>query len=103
MDHVHVKRDPWNVEQSHRVLRFLLSQKPTYVDQFSLEGKPLSTDSSIGLTAMAAVAGLAADPDLARPFVKELWEAPVPSGKWRYYNGLLYMLGMLKAGGRFSL
>jgi oligosaccharide reducing-end xylanase len=103
MDHVHVKRDPWNVEQSNRVLRFLLSQKPTYVDQFSLEGKPLSADSSIGLTAMAAVAGLAADPELARPFVKELWEAPVPAGKWRYYNGLLYMIGMLQASGRFGL
>ena len=89
MDHVHARPDAWNVEQSNRVLRFLLSQKPTYMDQFSLEGNALSTDHSIGLTAMAAVAGLAADRDLAKPFVKELWEAPVPSGQWRYYNGLL--------------
>lgn len=103
MDHVHVRPDPWAVEQSNRVLRFLLSQGPEYVDQYSLEGKPLSTDSSIGLTAMAAVAGLAADPTLARPFVQALWEAPVPEGRWRYYNGLLYMLGYLQAGGRFEL
>jgi oligosaccharide reducing-end xylanase len=52
---------------------------------------------------MAATAGLAADPDLARPFVARLWELKVPSGRFRYYNGLLYMLGLLETGGRFRI
>jgi len=84
------------------VLRFLRSQGPVIPNQFTLEGKPLSTNTSVGLTAMAAVAGQAASPELARPFVQELWDAPLPEGQWRYYNGLLYFLGLLQAGGRFQ-
>jgi oligosaccharide reducing-end xylanase len=52
---------------------------------------------------MAAVAGQAADPELARPFVQQLWDAPLPEGQWRYYNGLLYFLGLLQTGGRFPV
>ena len=46
---------------------------------------------------------LAADPELARPFAQRLWDAPVPDGHWRYYNGLLYFLGLLETGGRFKV
>jgi oligosaccharide reducing-end xylanase len=72
-------------------------------NQFTLEGKPLSKDSSVGLSAMAAVAGLAADPDVARPFVQQLWDMPIPTGHWRYYNGVLYFLGLMETGGRFKI
>ena len=103
LDHAWWQADPWQVEQSNRVLRFLHSKAPVIPNQFTLGGKPLSTDSSLGLIAMAAVAGQAADPELARPFVQQLWDAPIPSGKWRYYNGMLYYLGLLQAGGRFPV
>ena len=101
LDHVWWHADPWQPEQSNRVLRFLGTQ-PRLANQYSLEGKSLSTDGSLGLIAMAAVAGQAADPELARPFVQQLWDALLPEGKWRYYNGLLYFLGLLQAGGRFQ-
>jgi oligosaccharide reducing-end xylanase len=101
LDHAWFERDPWAVAQSDRVLRFLAAQGPDCPNQFTLDGRPLSTDSSTGLFAMAAVAGLAADPALARPFVQRLWEAPVPAGRWRYYNGLLYQLALLQVSGRF--
>lgn len=95
--------DPWEREQSNRVLRFLAGHQPKIPNQFRLDGKPLSTHSSPGLIAMAAVAGLAAEPDVARPFVQQLWELPVPRGKWRYYDGLLYLLGLLETSGRFRV
>ena len=72
-------------------------------ERWLIDGKPLSTNTSIGLTAMAAVAGQAAEPELARPFVQQLWDATPPEGQWRYYNGLLYFLGLLQAGGRFQV
>jgi oligosaccharide reducing-end xylanase len=103
LDHAWWRIDPWQVEQSNRVLRFLNSQRPKLANQYSLDGRPLSEDSSLGLTAMAAVAGQAADAELARPFVEELWDAPLPEGQWRYYDGLLYFLGLLQAGGRFQV
>lgn len=103
LDHAWWRADPWQVEQSNRVLRFLGGHLPALPNQFSLDGRPLSTDTSAGLIAMAAVAGQAADPQLARPFVQALWDLPPPSGRWRYYDGLLYFLGLLQAGGRFDL
>jgi oligosaccharide reducing-end xylanase len=103
LDYAWWKRDPWAVEQSNRVLRFFAGFGPTLPNQFTLEGKPLSEDTSIGMIAMAAVAGLAADPELARPFVQQLWDAPIPSGQWRYYNGLLYQLALLQVSGEFRV
>jgi oligosaccharide reducing-end xylanase len=103
LDQAWWRADPWQVGQSNRVLRFLQSQGPNLPNQFTLDGRPLSTDTSTGLIAMAAVAGLAADPAVARPFVQRLWDEPVPTGRWRYYNGLLYLLALLEAGGRFQI
>jgi oligosaccharide reducing-end xylanase len=96
--------DPWQVEQSDRVLAFLSSQGiDTYPNQFTLDGTPLSSDHSTGLVSMAAVAALAADPGIGKPFVQELWEVQIPAGKWRYYDGMLYMLGMLHISGNFRI
>lgn len=103
LDHAWFPTDRWAVEQSNRVLGFLSSQGPSFPNQYTLEGKPLSKDSSVGLTAMAAVAGLAADAKIAQPFVQNLWDAPIPSGQWRYYDGLLYFLGLMQAGGRYQI
>jgi oligosaccharide reducing-end xylanase len=104
MDYSWFNRDPWVVERSDRVLRFLASQAPSCASLFKLDGTPLSTDfNSPGLFAMAATAGLAASPDVARPFVSALWTMETPTGKYRYYNGLLYMMGLLEAGGRFRI
>jgi len=96
--------DPWEAEQSNRVLSFLASQDLTsYPNQYALDGKPLSSDHSTGLTAMAAVAALAADPELGKPFVQVLWDTSIPSGKWRYYDGLLYTLALLHVSGNFRI
>ncbi len=103
LDHAWFAADPWQREQSNRVLRFLHGQGAFIPDRYTLEGKAISTDDSIGLIATAAVAGLAADPEQARPFVQRLWDAPLPEGRWRYYNGLLYFLALLEAGGRFQI
>src|SRR5690606_22382874 len=104
VDYAWFAADPWQVEQSNRVLDFLVAQGiDSYANQFTLEGAPLSSDHSTGLVAMAAVAALAADPEKGKPFVQELWEAPLPSGRWRYYDGMLYMLGMLHVSGTFKI
>jgi xylan 1,4-beta-xylosidase len=102
LDHAWGSSDSWEVERTDRVLRFLEKQGKNLVNRYSLDGKPISDTSSSGLIAMAAAAGVAAsDTKLAKPFVQQLWEAPIPSGKWRYYNGLLTMLGLLQTSGRF--
>jgi oligosaccharide reducing-end xylanase len=103
IDYAWFAADPWQVEQSNRLLRFFAAQKPKCFNQYTLEGKPLSDQPSTGLFAMAAVGGLAADPEVARPFVQRLWDTSVPSGQYRYYDGMLYFLALLEAGGRFQI
>ena len=104
VDYAWFAADPWQVEQSNRVLDFLASQEiDSYPNQFALDGTPLSGDHSTGLVSMAAVAALASDSETGKPFVQELWDVPIPSGKWRYYDGMLYMLGMLHVSGNFRI
>jgi oligosaccharide reducing-end xylanase len=103
IDHAWFDADPWQVEQGNRILRFLAAQPAPCPNQFTLDGRPLSGDSSPGLAAMAAVAGLSADPAGARPFVEALWNAGIPAGHYRYYDGMLYLLALLESGGRFRI
>jgi len=104
VDYAWFAADPWQVEQSNRILDFLASQGlDSYPNQFTLDGTPLSGDHSTGLVSMAAVAALAADDEKGKPFVEALWDTRIPFGKWRYYDGMLYMLGLLHVSGNFKI
>ncbi len=96
--------DRWEVTQSNRVLTFLASQGPNCPDRFKIDGTPVSTAvNTPGLVAMAATAALAADRGIGQPFVQRLWDLPVPSGRLRYYDGLLTMLALLEVSGNFRI
>lgn len=98
------RADPWQVAQSNRVLRFLASHGEQVPDLFRLDGTPLTDSTNApGLLAMAAVAALAADREVGEPWVRRLWELPLPTGRYRYYNGLLTMLALLQVSGRFQI
>jgi oligosaccharide reducing-end xylanase len=97
------KADAREKQLSDRLLSFFDKDFPNYGNQFTLDGRKLSDDHSPGLTAMNAVAVLAATQPNAKKYVEELWALPVPSGKYRYYDGLLYLLGMLHCGGEFRI
>jgi oligosaccharide reducing-end xylanase len=104
VDYAWFGTDPWEMEQSDLVLGFLDSQgMDAYPNQYSLDGKPLSSEHSTGLVAMAAVAALASKPGTGKPFVQALWDAKIPSGQWRYYDGMLYMLALLHVSGAFRI
>jgi oligosaccharide reducing-end xylanase len=104
VDYAWFAADEWEIEQSDRLLNFFYNQGiGSYANQFTLDGEPLSGDHSLGLVAMNAVAGLAATTDKTPDFVRELWDASPPAGKWRYYDGLLYMLALLHVSGNFRI
>ena len=52
---------------------------------------------------MNTVACLASTNDNAKDFVEDLWNVEIPTGKYRYYDGMLYMLGMLQVSGNFRI
>lgn len=103
MDYAWFGKDPWQVEQSNRMLDFFASQSPDYVANYTVDGKPLVNFKSTGLIAMNAAATLGATTKNAPRFVNELWSAGIPNGQWRYYDGLLYMLGVLNASGNYRI
>lgn len=72
-------------------------------NHFTLAGKELSPVHSSGLVAMNAVTALAARNWGAQDFVGALWNLPVPTGKYRYYDGCLYMLGLLECSGKYRV
>ncbi|HTO94217.1 MAG TPA: glycosyl hydrolase family 8 [Bacteroidota bacterium] len=101
MDWVWCRSAPWEQEFADRLLTFFRSQgMNTYGNQYTLGGKPLGKDHSTGLVAANAVAALAARGESRVEFVRALWDAPVPRGLYRYYDGMLYMLGLLEVSGR---
>jgi oligosaccharide reducing-end xylanase len=104
MDWAWWKADPRQMELSNRLQAFFESQgSVTYPARFTLDGKPLGQDHSTGLVAMNATASLAADHPRATQFVEAFWNTPVPTGQFRYYDGMLYLLGMLHCSGEFRI
>jgi len=89
---------------SDRLQAFFESQgMSTYGNRFTLEGKAFGNDHGTGLVAMNAVASLAATEPRARKFVEALWNTPAPAGPYRYYDGMLYLLGLLHCSGEFRI
>jgi endo-1,4-beta-D-glucanase Y len=74
-----------------------------YGNRYSLAGNQLDSSHSTGLIAMNAVASLAASQPRAREFVEALWNLPAPTGRYRYYDGMLYLLGLLHCSGEFRI
>ena len=104
MDYVWFAPSQWHVEQSNRLLNFFASQgMDDYKAEYLLTGEPQVGHRSSGLMATNAVAALAADREIGEPFVQALWDQPLPTGQYRYYDGLLMMLGLLQVSGNFRI
>ena len=96
--------DAGEKELSDRIQAFFEAQGiERYGNNFTLEGVPTSNSHSLGLVATNAVASLAATQPRAWRFVDELWRASPPSGKWRYYDGMLYLMALLHVSGNFRI
>ncbi len=96
--------DPGESTLSERIQAFFASEGASYGQTYTLGGKVLDLRPADGLIASNAVASLAAAPSQrARAFTEALWTASVPRGKYRYYDGMLYMLSLLHVSGEFRI
>jgi oligosaccharide reducing-end xylanase len=104
VDYQWFAKDSWAITETNRLLDFFRAEGvDTYGNQYSLEGKKLGSDHSTGLVAMNAVACLASTREYRKEFVQALWSHPIPFGPYRYYDGMLYLLGMLQVSGNFRI
>ena len=92
-------------ELSDKIQAFFEAQGiDSYVNRYSLDGKPQGGSHSTALVAANAVASLAAtNRERAAKFVEALWRAEIPSGRYRYYDGMWYLMGLLHCSGEYRI
>ncbi len=97
--------DPREQGLSDKIQAFFEAQGlDVYGTMFALDGKPLGGSHSTALVSANAVASLAAtNRERAAKFVDALWKAEVPSGRYRYYDGMWYLMGLLHCSGEFRI
>jgi len=82
--------------------------KPQYPEKMTLDGAIYGgaehPEPCKGLVAPLGMLAFAIpDDENAQFFVQTLWDMEIPSGQYRYYDGLLYMMSLIHASGRFTL
>jgi oligosaccharide reducing-end xylanase len=104
IDYCWFEKDERAVEHTNHLLGFFyMNGMGKYGSLYTLDGSSLNSDHNPGLVAMNAAGCLASTFDKRREFVEEFWNLPVPSGTYRYYDGVLYMLGLLQVSGHFRI
>ena len=95
-------QDDWATTHANRIQSFFYDQGvDSYGNQWSLDGKNLSPDHSPGLVAMNATASLASSDKKSWSFLEDLWNISPTTGKYRYYDGCLYMKRLYQCSGKF--
>jgi oligosaccharide reducing-end xylanase len=99
------RKDPRETVLSGRIQKFLSSQgMDSFANKYTLDGKPLSSTHSSGMVATTAVGSIASpDSPESKAFVDALWTMPVPTGEYRYYDGMLYLMSMMHVSGEFRI
>jgi oligosaccharide reducing-end xylanase len=105
VDYFWWRKDSEEPVLSDRIQKFLFSQGVnTFDDRYTLDGKPLSERHSTGMVATTATSSLAATPGpVPAAFLDALWNAPIPAGEQRYYDGMLYLMSLLHCSGQFRI
>ena len=95
--------DPGQQDLSDRLQAFFESEgMDTYGNLYTLDGKMLGEGQTAALVSMNATASMAATHPRSRKFVQALWDLEAPTGRYRYYDGMLYMMALLHCGGEFK-
>lgn len=97
--------DPRERELSDKIQAFFESEGiDKYGNRYTLDGKPLGGSHSTALVAANAVTSLAStNRERAAKFVEALWKAEIPAGRYRYYDGMWYLMGLLHCSGEFRI
>lgn len=78
---------------------------PNYHNRYTLDGQQIgsNTEHSPGLVACNATGALASNQMVAWEFIDDFMATAIPTGRYRYYDGLLYYLNFLHVSGNFRI
>lgn len=93
----------WQSTQVNKLLQFFTSQGPGYKALYERDGTPATTNTASGLISMNGAGTLASSETAAWTYLDALYNQSIPTGTYRYYDGMLYLLSMLHASGNFKI
>jgi oligosaccharide reducing-end xylanase len=96
-------KDPRETELSNRIVAFFSTPGAKNHSNFTLDGTPTNDNETLGLVSANAIAAVSATDPRAGLFIDELFRREAPTGKWRYYDGMLYTMALLHLSGRFRI
>lgn len=93
------------VNRQHNFLATVNGGVPNYYSVYTLDGQQIygKTDHSPGLVACNATGALASNQMVAWEFIDDFMATAIPTGRYRYYDGLLYYLNFLHVSGNFRI
>lgn len=93
------------VNRQHNFFATVKGGVPNYYSLYTLDGqqKNGNTDHSPGLVACNATGALASNQMVAWEFIDDFMATAIPTGRYRYYDGLLYYLNFLHVSGNFRI
>ncbi len=104
VDYAWFRKSGSEPELINKIHRFFMNQGiKTYGNQYTVEGKKLDLPHSAGLVACNAVGVLGSNRVEAWQFIDDFYNTPIPSGLYRYYDGLLYFISYLHLSGNFKI
>ena len=105
MDSYWWNKDPWQRDVwVKKYLDFFSGQGvSSYSCYYNLDGSNPEGAHSAGVVAMNATAALIGPEKMAKPFVEDFWNTPIPSGQMRYFDGCLYLFGLLNLTGNYRI
>ncbi|MDR2840561.1 MAG: T9SS type A sorting domain-containing protein [Paludibacter sp.] len=106
MDYAWFKADDAEVALVNKIHNFFYSKGiNSYGGNYQLNGTVFNnnTSHSPGLVACNATGALASNQAIAWNFVNAFHNTAIPSGTYRYYDGLLYFLNYLHLSGNFRI
>lgn len=93
------------VNRQHNFFATINGGVPNYYSVYELDGRQKNgnTDHSPGLVACNATGALASNQMVAWEFIDDFMATAIPTGRYRYYDGLLYYLNFLHVSGNFRI
>jgi oligosaccharide reducing-end xylanase len=103
LDHLWYEATPAILEGNARLLDFFLEEGiGTYAAEYTSEGRPLVAYNTVGHRSLVALAAGMTSEAKYNVFLEDLMEQPIPTGTFRYYEGMLYMLSLLTLSGQMT-
>lgn len=103
LDYKWFGKDEKEAEIIKKILNFYNTQPYPYYAVYTVDGKSVEKYTSEALIAANAIGASVLNDDLSKKFILSLWNQGIPTGQWRYYNGLMHLMALIHVSGNYKI